>query len=111
MRRASRVDDNQARIVAAMRKMGAQVEHLHTVGNGVPDLLVGVCYTFVLVEVKDGSKVASRRKLTAHESAWQLRFQGYPVYIVSSVTEAVNLVTDLRIGLSAAIRTRSAYAG
>lgn len=40
-RRAARVDANQVQIVAALRKAGATVQHLHTVGGGMPDLLVG----------------------------------------------------------------------
>lgn len=32
--RAARVDQNQAEIVAALRKAGASVQHLHTIGKG-----------------------------------------------------------------------------
>ena len=38
---ASRVDSNQPEIVATLRGMGCSVQHLHAVGKGVPDLLVG----------------------------------------------------------------------
>ena len=41
MRRAARVDRNQAEIVVALRAGGASVQPLHAVGKGVPDLLVG----------------------------------------------------------------------
>ena len=41
MRRIARVDRNQAEIVQALRSMGATVQHLHTIGKGCPDILVG----------------------------------------------------------------------
>ena len=40
MRRASRIDNNHREIVQAFRKLGCSVLPLHTIGKGVPDLLV-----------------------------------------------------------------------
>ena len=54
--RAAKVDKNQTEIVEAFRKLGFSVQHLHTVGGGVPDLLVGRGGINLLVEVKDGGK-------------------------------------------------------
>lgn len=42
MRRDARVDENQPEIVEALRKAGASAIHLFRIGQGVPDLLVGV---------------------------------------------------------------------
>ena len=42
MRRASRIDKNQPMIVEALRAEGASVVHLHQLGKGIPDLLVGL---------------------------------------------------------------------
>lgn len=39
--RAAKVDKNQPEIVEALRAEGAVVQHLHAVGVGCPDLLVG----------------------------------------------------------------------
>ena len=36
-----RADENQAAIVLALRKLGYSVQHLHTVGGGCPDIVVG----------------------------------------------------------------------
>ena len=36
-----RVDNNQTQIVKALRDMGCTVEHLHAVGKGCPDIIVG----------------------------------------------------------------------
>jgi Holliday junction resolvase len=49
---AKRTDTNQARIVAALRKAGATVVPLHTIGKGCPDLLVGYRTKNYLLEVK-----------------------------------------------------------
>ena len=38
-----RVDANQAEIVADLRAIGAEVEHLHELGDGCPDILVAWC--------------------------------------------------------------------
>ena len=40
--RAKRVDQNQKDVVKALRDSGAYVFHLHEVGQGCPDLLVGI---------------------------------------------------------------------
>ena len=53
--RAKRVDINQKAIVEHLRAMGASVFHLHEVGKGCPDLLVGVNSQTYLIEVKKDS--------------------------------------------------------
>src|SRR5512138_2390932 len=96
MRRAARTDENQAEIVEALRKAGAKVTLLHQVGGGCPDLLVGKRdRSFALVEVKDGEKPPSARKLTPDEQAWHDAHEGFPVYVITSVNEALSvLVVD-----------------
>lgn len=64
MRRAAKVDDNQEELVKALRKMGATVAITSAVGSGFPDAVVGFRGVNELVEIKDGSKSPSRRKLT-----------------------------------------------
>jgi hypothetical protein len=76
MRRAARVDRNQKEIVEHLRKRGATVQPLHTVGRGCPDLLVGYGGQNYLVEVKDGEKSPSQRKLTPDEDAWHWMWKG-----------------------------------
>jgi hypothetical protein len=91
MRRASRVDANQAEIVTALRGVGCSVQPLHAVGEGVPDLLVGKNGTNFLVEVKDGAKPPSARQLTGPQREWHDAWRGN-VAVVKNVAEALTLV-------------------
>ncbi len=89
--RAARVDANQAEIVDALRKVGCTVQPLHAVGQGVPDLLVGYRGNNVLIEVKDGSKPPSARKLTPDQVNWHGDWRGQ-VVVVQNVKEAFEAV-------------------
>ena len=90
-----RVDDNQAQIVRALRAEGWSVTHLHAIGKGCPDLLVGltkygVKYNF-LVEVKDGKK---SWKLTPDQVIWHYNWKGQ-VVVVTSPENAVETINNL----------------
>ena len=95
MRRAARTDHNHTNIVACLRSMGVSVVSLAAVGNGVPDLLIGVPKQNVLVEIKDGSKPPSQRKRTKAQQEFFDHWPG-PVHMVKSEDEAINLVNYLR---------------
>ena len=89
---ARNVDANQAAIVKALRMVGCVVDHIHMAGNGVPDLLVGYRREVHLLEIKDGSKVASKQKLSPLELEFHRRWKGYHVHIVRDVEEAFRAV-------------------
>lgn len=92
MRRAAKVDRNQAEIVQALRKVGASVQSLAAVGEGVPDLLVGWRGMNLLIEVKDGNKPPSGRKLTPDQEAWHDAWAGRPVFVVTCVDQAIDIL-------------------
>lgn len=97
-RRAARVDTNQREIVAALRQMGASVQLLHTVGAGCPDILVGwrgngSGPVNLLVEIKDGAKPASARKLTPAEADFHAAWRGQ-VAIVETIEDAIALLQE-----------------
>lgn len=92
MRRAAKVDANQASIVSGLRKIGASVEILSAVGNGCPDLLVGYRGKNLLLEVKDGNKPPSKRELTDDQVDWHESWRGQ-VFVVCSIEQAVKAVT------------------
>lgn len=82
MRRA-RVDENQREVVAELRKAGCSVQPLHTVGAGVPDLLVGYRSQNYLLEVKDGNKPPSARKLNERQEEWHVKWRGQVLTVTS----------------------------
>ena len=88
MRRAARTDENQEQIVKALRAVGASVQSLAAVGHGVPDLLVGYQGKNILIEIKDGNKTPSKRKLTDDQVKWHESWNGGAVVVVDSVDAA-----------------------
>lgn len=88
-RAAYRVDANQPAIVQALRAIGASVQHLHTVGDGCPDILVGYKGRTYVMEIK----ATKRSQLTDDERAWHESWRG-TVYVVTSPDQAVEIVTD-----------------
>lgn len=91
MRRAARIDANQDQIVSALRAAGATVRVV-TQGNGLPDLLVGYRGYTLLLEVKDGKKAPSARKLTEAEQKFFNEWRGGMLAIVESVDEALDIL-------------------
>lgn len=89
MRRAARVDANQAQVVSALRAAGATVYPMHRVGGGFPDLLVTYRRQTHLIEVKDGSKPPSKRELTEDEAKFHSEWAGGPIHVVTSADEAL----------------------
>lgn len=95
MRRAAKVDANQAEIVKALRDAGYSVAITSQLGGGFPDLVVGIVrkdghLSNVLLEVKDGSKPPSQQKLTDDELAFSDNWHG-AVITVNSVLAALDV--------------------
>ena len=91
MRRAARQDANHREIVQALRGIGASVADLSRLGGGVCDLLVGYRAKNLLLEVKDGKKPPSARKLTPDQQAFRDDWRGQ-LAVVTSVDEALAVV-------------------
>ncbi len=90
MRRAARTDANQPEIVAAYRALGWTVVHTHMVGNGFPDLIVGRSFEITdLIEIKNGGKPPSERRLTPDEERFKNNWLGRPVRIIESVDDVI----------------------
>lgn len=88
MRYANRIDENQRDIVKALREYGAVVRIISQ-GDGIPDLLVAYKGVTILMEVKDGDKVPSARKLTEAEQKFFDEWTGGMLVVVNSVDEAI----------------------
>jgi hypothetical protein len=96
MRRAAKVDTNQAAIVAAARAVGCSAYSLAPLGRGCPDVVLGLLthhgrLVNLLLEIKDGTKSPSRRQLSPDEQAWHAAWRGQ-VAVVTSVEEALALI-------------------
>jgi hypothetical protein len=91
--RAARTDANQEAVVKALRAIGCKVYVSSSFGQGFPDLVVGFRGRFVLLEVKDGSKPPSARKLTPDQVKFHADWTGLPLYVVDSIQAAIDAVT------------------
>ena len=92
MRRAARTDSNHRAIVCGLRDAGRCVFDTSRVGNGFPDLIAGTRASgLVFLEVKDGSKPPSARKLTPAETSFMsvCHAHGLPYHVVTSLEEAL----------------------
>lgn len=90
--RAARIDANHEQVVSALRAAGASVQSLAGVGKGVPDLLVGFQGKTLLMEVKDGKKTPSERRLTEDQLKWHGAWRGGPLAIVDGVDAALRML-------------------
>lgn len=89
-----RTDGNHAEIVAALKQIGASVLDIHDIGGGAPDLLIGYRGMNLLLEVKDGDKPPSHRKLTPDERDFFDEWRGL-IYVVYNPVDAVTLVDKM----------------
>ena len=87
--RAARTDANHVQVVSALRAAGATVQSLAGVGKGVPDLLVGHQGHTLLMEVKDGDKSPSQRKLTEDQLKWHREWNGGTLAVVDGPEAAL----------------------
>lgn len=85
-----RVDSTQVQIVKELRRLGMEVEHLHMVGKGCPDILVGYKGKNVLLEIKKDEKA----KLTPDQVLWHRSWKGQ-VAVVSNVIDAIKAVKEV----------------
>lgn len=92
MRRAARTDANQQAVIDVLRQVGATVHSLASMGQGCPDLLVGFRGRTCLMEVKDGSKPPSERRLTPDQVVWHRDWTGGSLTVVNSPEDALKVI-------------------
>lgn len=90
---AQRKDDNQAQIVDVLEAIGCSVIVMHA----PCDLLVGYRGRTLCLEVKDGGKPPSRRKLTGDQVIFQSEWRGH-FAVVASVEDAIAAVQRATLG-------------
>jgi hypothetical protein len=95
MRVRARKDHNHTDIVGTFRACHCSVLDTSQLGKGAPDLVVGVDkFTTLCIEIKDGKKPPSARKLTPDEQAFMETWRGR-YEIVTSVDDVINLLKGM----------------
>ena len=94
-RQAARVDANQPEIVKALRDYGAYVVITSQLKNAF-DILAFYNGKVYPIEIKDGSKPESARRLTAGEQICkkEIERRGCEYHIIKTVEEAINLISN-----------------
>jgi len=97
MRFASKVDENHAEIREAAKKMGAGWCDVFRLPNCC-DAFMTYAGVTIAIEIKDGSKVLSKRKLTTGETkfseAWVAT--GGKFAVIESIDQLRTLMTSMR---------------
>tara|TARA_Y100000590_G_scaffold20974_2_gene24394 strand:+ start:7899 stop:8180 length:282 start_codon:yes stop_codon:yes gene_type:complete len=86
---ARKVDDNQAEIVAALRRGNHQVVTMNTLPAGFPDLIVcraGYCHFVEVKAIKGG-------RITPAQYDFHQDWQGPPIKVVKTIDEAFEAVS------------------
>lgn len=93
MRRAARKDANHGAIVRDLVAIGAECFETHQI-PGLLDVIVGYRGRLTWLEIKDGSKPPSDRKLTGaeRETIERLRRVGAPVHVVEDIAGALRAI-------------------
>jgi Holliday junction resolvase len=89
-RRAARKDSNHREIVKSLESVGASVLCINE--KDAPDLLVGYRGSNYLLEIKDGSKPPSRRKLRPGQQEFAKTWRGRPPVKVEDIYEAFRAI-------------------
>jgi Holliday junction resolvase len=90
VRRAAKVDANHAEIVDALRLIGVSVASTAAIGKVFPDLVVSDGSRTLLIEIKDGEKSPSKRKLTEDQEKFAAAWRGQ-IARVECVADALKL--------------------
>jgi hypothetical protein len=98
MRRAARVDSNHSIVLGAFIACGCEAESTAAMGKGFPDIVAEQKSTgrIFLVEVKDGNKPPSARKITKAQIEFHKRFT---VHIITCVEDVPILLAGRPKGM------------
>jgi len=89
---AKRVDLNHQEIVKTLRSLGASVFDASRMGQGFPDLVIGINGKTVLVEIKSGEE----KKFTQAQLKFMENWQGSTVVRINDIENAERLINLLK---------------
>lgn len=94
-RRAAKVDDNQKEVVALFRKLGWYVLIISQLKNCC-DIIVSKDNITIAIEIKDGKKPPSQRKLSEGEVKFKDEWKGkYELVICDD--DVININNNLKV--------------
>ena len=96
MRRGAKRDANHNDIADAFRAMGCSVFETDRVGEGFPDIIVGLLGVSHLVEIKNPETAYGRAGLNQRQSAFANLWRGSPIITITSEAEAAAFVNKIR---------------
>ena len=85
-----RRDANQREIVNTYLALGCSVTDTGSIGNGFPDLCIGLWGLDCLVEVK-----TKGGKMKSSQETFKREWRGRPVRIIRSMEDAINHVQEI----------------
>lgn len=89
-----RTDANQKDIMDKLRCIpNLSVISTHTIGKGFPDIIVGYKGKNFMIEIKDGNKPPSRRKLTSDELVFKMKWKGQ-IDVCNSFEDVFELINQ-----------------
>jgi hypothetical protein len=87
-----RTDANHKQMIDGLRKIpGISIFSTHMVGKGFPDIVIGYKGINYLVEIKDGAKTKSRKKLTDDEIKFHGSWLGQ-IMIAENIDDVLRLL-------------------
>lgn len=92
---SAKADKNQPEIVAEYRRLGASAQHVHMVGKGFVDIVVGYRGFNELVEIKDPKQPMSKRKLNKEEQKWHDNWSG-TARVIETKEDVLAHILELR---------------
>lgn len=95
MRARPRKDANHTDIVGTFRACGFTVLDTANIGDGAPDIFAARAGETWAIEIKDGTKPPSQRKLTPDEEVFKSTWQG-KYAIIQSVDDVLELIIKCR---------------
>lgn len=87
-----RTDANHKQILQLLKRIpNLSVFSTHILGKGFPDIVIGYKGINYLVEIKDGNKVKSQKKLTEAETKFHEQWKGQ-IMIAENIDEILKIL-------------------
>ena len=93
LRKRTARDANEPAIIEAIKQIGGLVQPI--TAKGCPDLLVLYRRRLMLFEIKDGSKIPSKRRLTDDQKRFHEEWSEAPIFVIETIQDAMQAMSEL----------------